>query len=544
MRMTIGTTQRADPDHVVVLAPFGRDAAIAFEALATARIGCRTTHDVTGLADALQDELGAVLLTEEALTPENSAALATALAGQPAWSDLPVLLLLADGERLVPETAQRVAALRLAGNITVLARPASALTLVTAVQSALRARRRQYEVRDLLARERRARAQAETATRLKDEFLATVSHELRTPLSAILIWGNLIASGRVKPQDMGNALHAIERSAADQSRMIEDLLDVSRILSGKLHVHPRAGQLAPIAQAALAVVTPSAQARSIRLDVAIDPAAGSVLADPGRMQQVISNLLSNAVKFTPAGGRVTLQLGRHADQVQVQVTDTGRGIAREFLPHVFERFRQADASTTRAHSGLGLGLAIARELVELHGGTLTADSPGEDLGAVFTLRLPLVRVDASAPAQPPHPAPAHARPLAGLRVLLVENEPRTREALGFVLTDAGAEVTAVDSTAAALELVLTAGSDARPHVLLSDIALPDDDGHALIRAVRAVEARSGARPLPAAALTAYARDEDRRDALASGFHVHLTKPVEPAALVSAVLSLARPGRAV
>lgn len=534
--MTIGTTHAADPGLVVVL---GRDAAITCEALATGGIRSRTLDDLTPLADALAEDLGAVLLPEEALTPGRCTALATALAGQPAWSDLPVLLLVDDREPLAPALAQRVTALRLAGNITVLTRPLAALTLVTAVQSALRARWRQYEVRDLLASERRARAQAETATRLKDEFLATVSHELRTPLSAILIWSNLIASGRVKPPDMGTALHAIERSAADQSRMIEDLLDVSRILSGKLHVHPREGQLAPIAQAALAVVTPSAQAKSLRLEVELDPAAGAVLADPGRMQQVIWNLLSNAVKFTPAGGRVTLRLERDADQVQIRVSDTGSGIAPEFLPHVFERFRQADASTTRSHGGLGLGLAIARELVELHGGTLSADSPGEGQGAVFTVRLPRVPPGPSAPPEPPPPPPASARPLAGLRVLLVENEPHTREAIGFVLRDAGAELTAVDSTRAALDALFEVPPTARPHLLLSDIGMPGANGHALIHAVRAAEALSDAPPIPAAALTAYTREEDRKRALAMGFQMHLAKPVEPGALIAAVLTLVR-----
>lgn len=528
-------------EHLVVLAPFGGDAAVVGQALATGGLHCVPVGDVASLAAALQDEVGAVLLTEEALTPEGAATLAAALARQPAWSDLPVVLLLASSDRLLPEAARQVAGLRLAGNITVLVRPVPVLTLVTAVDAALRARRRQYEVRALIGQERGARERAEEATRLKDEFLATVSHELRTPLAAILIWGNLIGSGRVQAKDMAMALQAIESSAEAQSRMIEDLLDVSRMLSGKLHVQLCAGQLAPVAEAALTVVRPTAQARRIDLDVQLDPAAGIVLADPGRMQQVIWNLLANAVKFTPSGGRVTLRLVRREGHVELQVRDTGIGIGREFLPHVFDRFRQADAGTTRQQGGLGLGLAIARQLVELHGGSVAVDSPGQDQGSTFTVRLPVVAGDAAtadpavARAVPPDPTSGPA--LRGLRVLLVEDEQHTREALTYVLEQAGAEVTATVSARAARMALAATTADARPDVLISDIGMPDEDGHALIRAVRAAEARSGDRPIPAVALTAYARAEDRSASLAAGFHLHISKPVEPDALVAAVLAL-------
>ena len=540
-------TPEARGEHLVVLAPFGRDAAVVGEALASGGIHCVSVGDVASLAAALHGEVGAVLLTEEALTPEGAATLVAALARQPAWSDLPVVLLLATRDRLLPEAARQVAALRLAGNITVLVRPVPALTLVTAVEAALRARRRQYEVRELIGQERGARERAEEATRLKDEFLATVSHELRTPLAAILIWGNLIGSGRVQAKDMAMALQAIESSAEAQSRMIEDLLDVSRMLSGKLRVQLHPGQLAPIVEAALTVVRPTAQARRIDLEVQLDPDAGVVLADPGRMQQVIWNLLANAVKFTPAGGRVTLRLIRRAGHVEVQVSDTGIGIRREFLAHLFERFRQADAGTTRQQGGLGLGLAIARQLVELHGGSMAADSPGEDQGSTFTVRLPVVAADAvtadpavlravTADATPVHP-------LRGLRVLLVEDERHTREALTYVLEQAGAEVTATASAGAALTALAATTVGGRPHVLISDIGMPGEDGHALIRAIRAAETRSGDRPLPAIALTAYARPEDRSASLAAGFHLHISKPVEPDALVAAVMSLVQVTRA-
>jgi len=534
-------------EHLVVLAPFGGDAAVVGQALATGGIHCVPVGDVASLAVALQDEVGAVLLTEEALTPQGAATLVAALARQPAWSDLPVVLLLASSDRLLPEAARQVAALRLAGNITVLVRPVPVLTLMTAVEAALRARRRQYEVRDLIGQERGARERAEAATRLKDEFLATVSHELRTPLAAILIWGNLIGSGRVQAKDMAMALQAIESSAEAQSRMIEDLLDVSRMLSEKLHVQLHAGQLAPIAEAALTVVRPSAQARRIALEVQIDPAAGIVLADPGRMQQVLWNLLANAVKFTPTGGRVALRLVRREGHVEVQVSDTGIGIGRAFLPHVFERFRQADAGTTRQQGGLGLGLAIARQLVELHGGSVAVDSPGEDQGSTFTVRLPVVVGDAAtadpAVAPPVTPDAKSVPSLRGLRVMLVENEQHTREAMTYVLEHAGAEVTATSSARAALTALAATTAGTRPHVLISDIGMPGEDGHALIRAVRAAETRTGDRPIPAVALTAYARPEDRSASLAAGFDLHISKPVEPDALVAAVLALAQITRA-
>ena len=534
-------------EHLVVLAPFGGDAAVVGQALATGGILCVPVGDVASLAVALQDEVGAVLLTEEALTPQGAATLAAALARQPAWSDLPVVLLLASSDRLLPEAARQVAALRLAGNITVLVRPVPVLTLMTAVEAALRARRRQYEVRDLIGQERGARERAEAATRLKDEFLATVSYELRTPLAAILIWGNLIGSGRVQAKDMAMALQAIESSAEAQSRMIEDLLDVSRMLSEKLHVQLHAGQLAPIAEAALTVVRPSAQARRIALEVQIDPAAGIVLADPGRMQQVLWNLLANAVKFTPTGGRVALRLVRREGHVEVQVSDTGIGIGRAFLPHVFERFRQADAGTTRQQGGLGLGLAIARQLVELHGGSVAVDSPGEDQGSTFTVRLPVVVGDAAtadpAVAPPVTPDAKSVPSLRGLRVMLVENEQHTREAMTYVLEHAGAEVTATSSARAALTALAATTAGTRPHVLISDIGMPGEDGHALIRAVRAAETRTGDRPIPAVALTAYARPEDRSASLAAGFDLHISKPVEPDALVAAALALAQITRA-
>ncbi|HEY0135921.1 MAG TPA: ATP-binding protein [Nannocystis sp.] len=515
-----------------MLAPLGRDAAVVGQLLAGAGIVSTVVRDASALITRLANDVGAVLVTEEALTHDGATGLATALQAQPSWSDVPVLLF-ATGDR--QDTAWQSEILRAAGNITVLERPIAGLTLVTAVQSALRARRRQYELRDVLASEQRARLAAEAATRIKDEFLANVSHELRTPLSAILLWGNLLGSGRAGQDD---ALSAIERSAQAQSKLIEDLLDVSRMLAGKLRVRLRQGQLAPVARAAVEVVQPMAEAKGVRLAAHIDPGAGTVLIDPDRMQQVLWNLLSNALKFTPTGGEVMIRLSRLGGQVRVRVSDTGIGIGAEFMPHLFERFGQADTTSTRSKGGLGLGLAIARQLVELHGGTLRADSRGEGQGAHFTVDLPVLRADAEVAG--PDATSGPLRVLPGLRVLLVEDEPDTRRALALVLESAGAEVTAVDSAAAARAVLASLTAARRPGVLVSDIGLPGEDGIMLIRAIRAEEARLGETPFPALAVSAYSSEAAREQALAAGFDRYLVKPILPDALVVAILALAPP----
>ena len=407
----------------------------------------------------------------------------------------------------------------------------------------------------LLEQEMRARMEAERAITMKDEFLATVSHELRTPLTAILLWSRLLRSGALGDDDeqRARALDTIEQSAVAQQQLIEDLLDISRIVSGKLRLNVRDAEAAPVVQAAVEAVRPMADARGVAIESSLDAGAGRVRADPDRLQQVVWNLLNNAAKFTPEGGRVVVRLERVDRALRVQVTDTGKGIAPEFLPHVFERFRQADASTTRQHGGLGLGLAISQQLVELHGGTIRADSPGEGLGATFTVELPLadVRHDAGSPAAgaapPAGPTVALRAPFApspllrGVRVLVVENEPGTRTVIRWLLEQCQAEVTAAESAAHALD-AFRASLDGRPYdVLVSDIGMPGQDGYELIRQIRALETqRAAARPVPAVALTAYARDDDRRHAEAAGFQAHLPKPVEPAALVETVANLAGP----
>ncbi|WP_437963422.1 hybrid sensor histidine kinase/response regulator [Sorangium sp. So ce260] len=537
-------------ERVLVLAPVGRDTPLLCQVLERAGLAPMACRHMEQLAAALREGAGTALLTEEALAPAAVPGLLAALSAQPSWSDLPVVLL-ADVKPLAPSNEQAIAALRSAGNLTVLDRPVRELTLVTAVQAALRARRRQCEIRDLVARERAAREAAEAAqevaedaVRIKDAFLATVSHELRNPLNAILLWTRLLGSGRVDALKMQQGLQAVERSARAQSQLVEDLLDVSRMMEGKLHLRPRDTDLAQVAGAAVDAVRPAAEAKRIQLEAAHDDQAGLVRVDPDRIQQVLWNLLSNAVKFTPPGGRVWIRVWRDGGELRISVADTGHGISREFLPHVFERFRQADTTPQRRQAGLGLGLAISRQLVELHGGTLSAESPGEGLGAVFTVALPAsaaVNRDAAlATAAPRAAGPAAiARPLRGLRVLLVEDDPDTRDVMACTLGEQGAAVTAVGSAQAALEVLSAAGAGGRPHVLVSDLGMPDLDGYELLRRLRAMEGERGDPPLPAALVTAYARTDDHARALAAGFAAHLAKPVEPELLAAAIAQLSR-----
>ncbi|MEZ0266515.1 MAG: GAF domain-containing protein [Phycisphaerae bacterium] len=399
------------------------------------------------------------------------------------------------------------------------------------------------EREELLLRERAARAEAERASRMKDEFLATLSHELRTPLNAILGWAQVLRSDGTTADDQAQGLEVIERNARAQTRIIEDLLDMSRIISGKVRLDVQRVDLAPVVRAAIETVQPTADARGVRVQAILDPAARPVSGDPGRLQQVFWNLLSNAIKFTPRGGRVQVLLGRVNSHLEVSVTDTGEGIRPEFLPHVFDRFRQADASTTRRHGGLGLGLAIVKQLVELHGGSVRAKSAGPGAGATFIVALPLTVVDAApAPDDEPgerrHPAQGGAADLgtcvkiAGMRVLVVDDEPDARALLARVLEGCEARVRTAGSADEALALLAAE----RPDVLVSDIGMPGEDGYALIRKVRSLGPdRGGA--VPAIALTAYARAEDRMRAVLAGFQMHVAKPVEPAELITMVASL-------
>ena len=375
--------------------------------------------------------------------------------------------------------------------------------------------------------------EAQQANRTKDEFLATISHELRTPLSAILGWVRLLRSGKMPEEKCAQGLETIERNARAQAQLIEDLLDVSRIISGKLRLELHAVDLITVIEAAASAVRLAADAKGVRLELLLDDTAAPARGDAGRLQQIVWNLLSNAVKFTDRGGSVTVRLSRADSRTQIEVSDTGRGIEPTFLPHVFEMFRQADATSTRAHGGLGLGLAIVRHLAELHGGTVHAESPGLLRGATFTVILPVAAtvpqvVETDLRLEAPQPEPE----LTGLRVLLVDDEADARELLTEILVRRGALVTAVGCAADALSEI----HKSPPEILVSDIGMPGCDGYTLIRRVR--EQRQSAKPLPAVALTAYARSEDRTRALRAGFHSHVTKPVEPEELVQVIATLA------
>ena len=395
-----------------------------------------------------------------------------------------------------------------------------------------------YEARkELLESERSARSEAERASAMKDSFLATVSHELRTPLNAILGWVRILRSRPpAADPDLNHALEVMERNATIQVQLIEDLLDMSRITSGKMRLDVQPLDPAGFIEAAIQTVTPAADAKGIRLRRLLEPAAGPITGDPNRLQQVVWNLLSNAIKFTGRNGRVEVVLRRAGSQIEILVADTGLGIKPEALPLIFERFQQGDSSRTRAVGGLGLGLSIVKHLVEQHGGTVSAASPGEGQGATFTVRLPLTVFHEG--AGPSHhvgqTAAADYRfsDLSGIKVLVVDDQADARDLIRRVLTECGADVATAASVAEALAVITEIG----PDVLVSDIGMPDVDGYELLRRVRALGPASGG-GVPAIALTAFSRSDDRTRALRAGFLVHVSKPVEPSELVATVASV-------
>jgi PAS domain S-box-containing protein len=402
------------------------------------------------------------------------------------------------------------------------------------------AQRAAEERKVLLDSERSARAEAERTSQMKDEFLATLSHELRTPLSAILGWSQVLRRGTRDQADLHRGLQTIERNARNQAQLIEDLLDMSRITSGKVLLDMQTLSPASVIDAAIEALRPAAEAKNIRLEKFIADDVGLIAGDPSRLQQVMWNLLSNALKFTPRDGMVRISATRDNAYVSLTVSDTGTGIRPEFLAHVFERFRQADASTTRKHGGLGLGLSIVKHLVEQHGGVVQADSEGEGRGATFTVQLPVAAGSVQLPqtarktAPEPVPPPAEEGPsqLSGVNVLVVDDEADARELIKRILNDAGAQVHTAGTAAQALQLLLSE----RPQLMISDIGMPDIDGFELLALVRALGAGKGG-DLPAIALTAFARSEDRTRALREGFAAHVAKPVEPAQLIATVSAI-------
>ncbi len=392
----------------------------------------------------------------------------------------------------------------------------------------------------LLESERAARSEAERANRLKDEFLSTVSHELRTPLNAMLGYVQLLQTSDDISDQVREDLGVIERNGRIQAHIIEDLLDMSRIISGKVRLDVQPVRLATVIEAALETVRPSADAKEIRLQVVLDSQAGPVLGDFARLQQIVWNLLSNAVKFTPKGGRVQVSLERVNSHLEINVRDSGIGIKPEFLPFVFERFRQADGTTARTYGGLGLGLAIAKHLVELHGGTVRVKSPGEGHGATFAIALPLqvvhdngcqeVRVHPAVPSQ--EQVECTSLSLLGLRILVVDDEADARELVRRVLEECDATV----RTAGTFEEAMAVFKTWMPDVLVSDLGMPGNDGYELMRTIRSLSDEQGGK-VAAAALTAYARSEDRTCAMLAGYQTHVTKPVDPTELIAVVATL-------
>ena len=427
---------------------------------------------------------------------------------------------------------------RVIGTLTIIEDVTERVAREAELQSQIEARTR------LLASEKLARSEAERANRLKDEFLATISHELRNPLNAILGWAHMMRLGKLTPANVERAIETIYRNAKSQAQLVADLLDVSRIISGKLRLDVQTVDLSSIVNAAMDSVRPAVEAKGIQLQTMLDPAAGPISGDADRLQQIVWNLLTNAVKFTPKGGKIQVKVQRTDSHAEIVVSDSGVGISKEFLPYVFDRFRQADASTTRIHGGLGLGLSIVRQLVDLHGGSVSVHSEGEGKGATFTITLPFVGVTSNQnEAEPVYPIqseeviPFEGLPsLQGVKVLVVDDEADTRELICEVLKECGSEVIMSRSVAEALDAL----EQHHPDILISDLGMPDEDGYSLISKIRALPAERGGQ-IPAAALTAYARAEDRMRVLRSGFQFHLPKPVDSAELVTVVASLA--GRA-
>lgn len=430
-------------------------------------------------------------------------------------------------------------------NITPIRNVRQRITHYVAIQRDISDRKRfETEREQLLAQEHSARRQAEAANRSKDEFLAMLSHELRTPLTPILGWSRVLQTKKLPQAKLQEALATIEQNAKRQAQLVDDLLDLSRIVQGKLNLDLTAVNLLTPIAAALETVRLAADAKSIQIKTQLEGTVAPVMGDAGRLQQVIWNLLSNAIKFTPAGGRVEVRLEQigtpsirsaEAAIAQITISDTGSGIRSDFLPFVFDRFRQADSSITREFGGLGLGLAIARQLIEAHGGTITASSAGENQGACFIVRLPLLkaeRQDQHTQDQPPPPLPSPPNSLVGVRALVVEDEQSTLQFVTFVLEQEGAIVTRADSASGAIAQLKRSPFD----VLISDIGMPDMDGYDLLRQIRSLPPNQNGE-IKAIALTAYVAEKNRQQAIASGYQQHLAKPIEPEALIAAIAML-------
>jgi signal transduction histidine kinase/CheY-like chemotaxis protein len=464
---------------------------------------------------------------------------------QPSWSDVPIVMLIQGGVQS-PAANRVLGSLR---NVMLLERPAPTRSVLSAVRAALRARERQYQIRGHLAQliagererqlllesERAARQEAERASRLKDEFLATLSHEVRTPLSAIFGWTQLLKLDLDNRSKVAEAIEVIDRNVRLQMQLIDDLLDMSRIIGGKIRLEVQQVELADVIAAAIEVVRPAAEAKQIRIDHTIDRFAVPVMGDPGRLQQVFWTLLNNAIKFTPRNGNVHVSVKPVASQMEIRVSDDGEGIDLQFLPRIFQRFSQAEGSLKRIHGGLGLGLSIVKSLVELHGGKIRAESPGKGAGSTFIIDLPIQAIradDTLSSSQLPSASDRlrlHSHKLRGVKVLVVDDEADARELVKRFLVESRAIPVLAASAQEARQLC----ESFAPDVIVSDIGMPHEDGYEFIRRIRNAGLNT-----PAIALTAFARDDDRRRSVEAGYQAHLPKPVEPAELLAVVASLA------
>jgi signal transduction histidine kinase len=522
--------------RILHVPPTRRDGEVTVALLASAGFECVRCRDLAELSREIAGGAGAVLLTEEAIGATGIEQLIAVLQDQPSWSQLPIVLLMRGGA----QSAIATGVLRSLANVTLLERPAPSRSVVSALEAALRARQRQYQSRDQLEQIRQAeirarelQLEAERASRMKDDFLATLSHELRTPLTAIYGWTQILRMREVDAETLKQAISIIDRNVRAQTQLIDDLLDMSRIVSGKLLLEARPVNLLEILRASLETVMPAIEAKRLRLETSL--AHPAVLSGDGsRLQQVFWNLLVNAVKFTPPGGFIRVSTRDLGDEVEVAISDSGQGIDPEFLPRLFDRFAQADSSTKRHYGGLGIGLSIVKNLVEMHGGRVQAYSAGEGTGATFLVCLPLHV--AGQERRPPALSDDSVPPydcdeidLRGIKVLVVDDEPDTRNLLNKALLDCGAAPALAASAAEAQTLV----GSFQPDVIISDIGMPGRDGYDFIREVR----RRGCQT-PAVALTAFARADDRQRCIQSGYQTHLRKPVKLSELMAVVAELA------
>ncbi len=524
--MTSHVRQGRLDDRILIFAPVGKDAPLTLEVLQRTDLKgtvCDTAH---GLCVEIERGASVILLTEEALENAGIGELMECLRTQPAWSDIPILLF-ADAERseIYLRTLRLLEGLR---NVVLLERPIRLGVALSLIRSAIRGRNRQYELRDLLKALADARVEAETANRLKDEFLATLSHELRTPLNAILGWTAMLRDGNVQQKHVMRALETIHRNATAQVQIVDDLLDVSRIVRGNVQLAPTLMPIGPLVTLAVESITPTAEAKGVTIGASVGDTPVFVWGDPDRLQQVLWNLMVNAVKFTPAGGRVDVRMDATATEVTISVADTGAGIPPNFLPHVFERFRQADGSSTRPHGGLGLGLSIVRHLVELHGGRMQAESGGEGNGSTFTVHLPVRHAhERAATAVAAGRRRRRLPELEGTHILVVDDHEEARQLLRAMLAGTGVRISEADSSARAFKIMI----EDRPDIILADVAMPEQDGYTMMRAIRSLP--DGPR-IRAIAVSAHARREDGQLALKSGFDEHISKPVQPQSLFEAL----------